>query len=232
MMCQKLICVTLIQIAVMFVCTAKSHAQVFYQNDFEGTVGSEWSSSATSQTPADARRFLGKFANNTVNLSLSELPTHTEATLSFDLFIIDTWDGNDGEFGPDRWQVRQDGITLLDTTFSQHIDDFDQSYPGSYPDNYPRRTGAAEVDTLGYSQFGDSVYSLSFSFPHVDDSLEFSFSANGLEEVDSESWGLDNVVVSINSVPEPGSLTLLLCGAVALLACGRLRRRPAGAVHR
>jgi hypothetical protein len=225
MNCQKLICLTLIQIAVTFVSTAKCHAQVVYQNGFEGSVGSEWSSSATSQTPAGARRFLGKFANDTVSLSLLDLPAHTEATLSFDLFIIDTWDGNNTDFGPDRWQVTQDGVNLLDTTFSQHIDEYLQSYPDPYLSNHRRRTGAAEVDTLGYTEFGDSVYSLSFSFPHLDDSLEFSFSAIGLEDVDSESWGLDNVVVSIKPVPEPGSITLLLCGTIALFTCAPLRRR-------
>src|SRR5262249_18875923 len=69
---------------------------VVYSNDFEGEVGSEWSSTATDVTPIGARHFLGQFGSNeSVSLSLKNLPPHQHVRITFDLFMILTWDGND-----------------------------------------------------------------------------------------------------------------------------------------
>ena len=122
------------------------------------------------------------------------------------------------------------GKTLLNTTFSNH--DFTlgsqpgypqfQSYPANYDSknivNNPARQGAIETpNSLGYEfKFGsidqtkpvDSVYSFSFTFNHSDSSLKLNFSANGSGEgfgIHDESWGLDNVKVSIEpTVTSPG----------------------------
>jgi hypothetical protein len=143
-----------------------AHAAItIYANDFQGTVGSEWSATSTDVPPADeTRRFLGRFADGTVSLSLSGLPTHTALLVEFDLFITASWDG--GELaGGDVWSFGvSEGPVLLRTTFS--------NFPGrtqDYPDgaDNPPKTGATEIDTLGYEGFldfpgGDSVYHLSF----------------------------------------------------------------------
>ena len=34
---------------------------ILYQNDFEGSIGSEWSTNQTSVTPKASRRFLGDY---------------------------------------------------------------------------------------------------------------------------------------------------------------------------
>ena len=100
-------------------------------------------------------------------------------TVSFDLFVIRSWDGNstDAE-GPDVWTASvSGGPTLLNTTFNTgaaYHAAYGQAYPGSYPGGmYPPRTGAIENNTLGYLFVGpdyngimDSVYSISISFPH------------------------------------------------------------------
>jgi hypothetical protein len=70
----------------------------------------------------------------------------------------------------------------------------DYPSPGSAPE-----TGAAEVDTLGYLWGGvpmDTVYNLSFTFPHAGGPLVLSFSGAGLQGVGDEGWGLDNVRVN------------------------------------
>jgi hypothetical protein len=89
-----------------------------YRNDFEGAVGPEWSDSTTEITPLGRRRFLGKFADDSVSLSLTNLPPHSEIELTFELFVILSWDGNqpiDGE----EWQVGlEGGPVLLRTSFS------------------------------------------------------------------------------------------------------------------
>ena len=172
-----------------------------YSNDFEGTVGPEWSNTSLDTTPAGARRFLGQFGNGLVTLALGDLPSHTQATVSFDLFIIGSWDGNGIPFGPDVWDLSvAGGPTLVHTTFANNPA-LPQSYPSTHPgDDHSPRTGALEDNTLGYS-FGieptDAVYRLSFTFAHSGSSLVLDFSGSGLEDLDNESWGLDNVVVRV-----------------------------------
>ena len=187
--------------------------RVIYSNDFEGAAGSEWSNAVKNTTPS-GRGFLGEFGNGTVSLTLSGLPPHTEVRVSFDLFIIRSWDGNSQvvnpstseAIGPDVWDLNAGGgPTLLHTTFS-NWGHHSQAYPDPYPGgDHPARTGVAENNTLGYTFIDDpldAVYQLSFTFPHSAGSLVFYFSASGLEELSNESWGLDIVEVSITVKPE------------------------------
>ena len=145
-----------------------------YSNDFEGGVGAEWLMLAegatqwvtppTSVTPGSNDGFLGEFSNGMVTLTLTNLPAHSEVTLSMDLFIIRSWDGNFAEDsrGPDFWgsvvgNVPSDPSDMGQwdsvTTFSNWHPDTGphQAYPQVYGvgDN-PARTGAAENNTLGY----------------------------------------------------------------------------------
>ncbi|MEI6785639.1 MAG: hypothetical protein WCQ21_32530, partial [Verrucomicrobiota bacterium] len=171
--------------------------------DFEGAVGPEWSHQKVDITPVGNRRFLGQFGNDTVSLTLNGLPAHQEVTVSFDLFIIRTWDGNWG----DIWELRmRNGPTLLHTTFSNNETGVDpQAFPKDYPGgaNAPQ-TGAVETNTLGYVWDGDrdAVYHLTFTVPHTDETLGIAFAGSDLEDISNESWGLDNVRVELT--PDKG----------------------------
>ena len=179
--------------------------QGLYFNDFESIVGAEWSNGKTDVTPAArARGFLGQFGDENVILTLSDLPAHTQATVSFDLFILRSWDGNNQIHGPDIWQLKVDGgPTLLHTTFANapvNFEDFRQAYPDDYPGgDYPPYTGATEIKTLGYTDAPDSVYHLRYTFDHIASIMSLDFSGQGLQEIKDESWGLDNVEVMILS---------------------------------
>jgi hypothetical protein len=124
-------------------------------------------------------------------------------TGAFDLYILKSCDGNNQTYGPDRWSLRvQGGATLLDTTFSNNPKTGDDLSQQNYPvANSPYQSGAASVNTPGYTFYGDSIYHLHFSFPHVGDTLALNFSSSLFEGkgTDDESWGLDNVRVSTNS---------------------------------
>jgi len=175
--------------------------QVVYFDDFEGDIGPEWSSRKIDVTPKGKRRYLGQFANETVTLHLEDLLPHNELTISFDLFVIRSWDGNHPVHGRDVWNLTARGVgTLLHTTFS-NWSKAGQSYPKAYGQgDFPMKTGAAEKGTLGYAfrTLTDSVYHLSLTFPHAGHELTLHFSAMGLEgPVDLESWGLDNVGVTL-----------------------------------
>lgn len=239
------------QVVFMVVCvlafagswSSPSCCAVVYMNDFEGAVGPEWSHNHTELTPFGERSFLGQFSNEQVTLSLNNLPSHTELSLAFDLFIIRTWDGNLAEdpnypgnlIGPDIWDLTVvGGPTLLHTTFNNHdFYDWTQAYPGDYPEaSFAARTGAIENNTLGFTHSGygviDSVYRLSFTFAHGSDSVVLRFSDSTVDWVQplgvgNESWGLDNVQLSVTPIPEPSGL-LALAGGLGGIA-GMLVRR-------
>ncbi|MBI2844077.1 MAG: hypothetical protein HYX78_11815 [Armatimonadetes bacterium] len=189
--------------------------EMIYSNDFESTVGGEWSKVLTDVTPVGGRRFLGQFQYGTVSLDLANLPYHDSVALAIDLFLISTWDGsgarNSGGFivGPDVWKLSTgDGATLLETTFSNWHELLlqAQAFPDSYHAGHHRgRTGAAENNTLGYQYSGhpiDSIYHLSFVVPHSADNVRFNFTCLNVPQVgDEQSWGIDNVKVML--LPPP-----------------------------
>jgi len=183
------------------------------------TAGSGPRTVATVASPNGQQRFLGEFGgpalvtappydpkhfvrvSETVTLTLRDLKPHTFATVAFDLYILKSWDGNNPIYGPDRWSLSvQDGPTLLDTTFSNNPKTGGDLSLQNYPiANSGQQTGAAAVNSLGYRFFGDSIYRLSFRFPHTGSTLVLNFSSSLFEGkgTGDESWGLDNVRVSI-----------------------------------
>ena len=171
---------------------------VIYWNDFEAGAGAEWSSHPLDTSPS-GHQFLGQFGNGGTSLAISCLAAHEAVRVSFDLYLIRSWDG-DGppDIAPDLWSFSASSNTILMTTFSNWDGDY-QAYPMAYPDgNNPAFTGAAEIDTLGYEFLGvpmDSIYHLSFLVPHQTDLLELDFAALGLQSLLDESWGIDNVEV-------------------------------------
>ena len=188
--------------------------QLVYSENFgKGVAGPEWSIPRTAVAPNGTRRFLGPYNQTELGLHLKDLPEHDHIKLSFELFVIGTWDGNSPSCcGPDRWMAWVDGgPVLLDTTFSNDDAPFDpefyQAYPGSYPGgSYPGLTGAKEKGTLGYPDesgyigVGDSIYKLTFTFPHSGSTLDLRFADPPRPDA-NELWGLDCVRVKVGTTP-------------------------------
>lgn len=221
-----------------------------YVNDFQSGVGAEWSWSGsgavpTSQAPADTnRKFLGEFiGGETVSLDLAGLPEHDRLQLMFDLYVIRSWDGEGTDYGKDYFTLtsgRDSPATLFNASFANGNPGGQSYCPG---DTSPcdERTGALEVNTLGFifsswlpdvtwePTVMDSVYRISLEFDHSDDFLNLNFFAQGLQTYirEDESWGLDNVRISLQkagepgTVPEPGSMALLTGGLLGLAWLGR-----------
>ena len=258
---------TIASIGLLAMAQTSGAVAAVYSNDFQTSVGSEWSTTfagglALDSTVASAgRMFLGRAdgnptlgnSNDVLKLSLSGLAAHDKVTVSFDVYVLNSWDGNGplgnfplGPFGPDLFGVTIAGaapgtVSSFITTFSNlnggeagsdPIAGVLQSYPGPFP-TLPGSapfSGALEVGTLGYDFFGggpgddDSVYRLSLTFAHSDSSLALSFFGSGLQDLSDESWGLDNMSVDVNAVPLPAPVALLATSFVSLLAA---RRRKA-----
>jgi hypothetical protein len=183
-----------------------------YAGDFAEKVGHEWSKRDTNTTEKGDLRFLGHFSRETVSLVLPNVPEHRYVRVTFELYVMRSWDGSSPQSGPDIWEMSiERGPTLIRSTFSNHtVAGHDrQSFPDPYPGgDYPAFTGSAEKNTLGYtSDFGvgrgeekcDSTYRLSVLSPHSGGSLKLNFAGIGLEATDNESWGLRSVVVEITS---------------------------------
>ncbi len=198
---------------------AGSASAQLYSEDFNtGVAGPEWSIQTVTAAPS-GEQFLGRFANATATLTLGSLPAHSELTVSFDLYIINTMDGNE------PFTVSEGANTLFQTTFSNNanagqwfpnqIGQGVTSSPGTGAD--PNSQTLLQFPPINGADLANAVYHLSFTFPHADSALAFSVSASGLQGISDESWGIDNVVVT----PTPG---VGLVGVAAGLLAGRRRR--------
>jgi hypothetical protein len=175
---------------------------VAYFRDFTtGPAGPEWSSAPLKTSPS-GQRFLGELGNSSTTLSLDSLPTHTQLVLEFDLYIIDSWNGNGGGGGTaDIIEISVVGGPVLKrTTFSNRTRDA-QAYPGDYPGGvYAAGTGRTTDDTLGYPAsndgYGDTSYRLRLAFNHTAGAVALRF-ASQQSSGQNEKWGIDNVRVTI-----------------------------------
>jgi hypothetical protein len=212
-----------------------THAETLYTNNFETAIDPGWSSLTgktlgINRTP-NGQGFLG-WAGSTQPLNgvsheglmlTTAVPRPGLIKIDFDLYLINSWDGNSSIYGPDIFQMATEGnAPIIRATFA-NVAGLTQTYPGNLNNgaatiNNPSKTGASEINALGYLPFtisGDAVYHFAFVVPVTDGILNFSVQdfSNGAGLPD-ESWGLDNI--NVTEVPEPNSL-LLFTTALALM---------------
>ena len=172
--------------------------------------------------------FLRTIPANTITLTLSNLPQHDSLSLAFLFAAIDSLDGTGTFPSGDFFVVSVDGVEIFNESFANALPGQIQSY--SPPSGV---TLARHVD-LGFSGPGgfytDSAYDMGadpvFSnILHTASSVTITFlmEGPGNQSLDDESWAIDNLRVSMNAAPEPGTLALLTAAGVALAA----RRRAA-----
>ena len=204
--------------------------------DFEGTVGPEWSNVLRATTPTGARGFLGEYANGGPSVSLSSLAPHDFVIVELELFLMRSWDGNYTPWcptcSPDGWSAKiAGGPTLLETTFRVYpapAPEY-QSFPETAPNGlHLHDTGAAERNTLGFryadantpDQEMNTVYRLSLIAPHAASSIRLDFAGQGLEVVTNESWGIDNVAVTLGSGAMPAATRVAIRPATPSVSVG------------
>jgi hypothetical protein len=204
----------LLVISFIFVLSCKTHVrnEVFiYTNDFETNNLSGITNGYITLYNGSA--VLGQYNRVSnkgyFNLALSNLPKHDLVTISFDLFIHDSWDGNKQEpDGPDIWQMIVDNDTYINTTFSNESfipGNFvsPQSYPFNYPNNYNNpRNGAYSVDLPGICHLagpgGTTKYKITKTFSHTSSTLLLQcldklVQNNSSDPKCDESWSVDNI---------------------------------------
>jgi hypothetical protein len=180
-------------------------------NDFDKDLKIAWSNTKTEMTPNGKTRFLGQFYNESVRLTLDKLPQHKSITVTFDLYITRTWDGEVIGPGPDGWGLKlEDSVPLIDTTFC-NVDGLRQKFAckngedassGCYSKGEVAAFGAAATNSLGFNigwKYNDSVYRIKRTFQHDRSFLMLTFYGAmrevtpDLQNTNNEAWGLDNV---------------------------------------
>lgn len=203
-----------------------ARADVIYQNTFEtGSVEPVWSAGTTFDQLGPFSRYIGRYSN-AASVTLT-LPAPSPGalgpgesylyTLTFDLYAIDSWDGDDTNFGPDWFRVHANGVTVFDETIA-NMHTLQSFRP---PDVGPIQ--------LGYHPTApDSIYrdvAVSFEAPGAA-SLSLKFGANLMQGISDESWGLDNVRVESQIIPTPGAIALLGLAGLTLVRRRRSRVTP------
>jgi len=187
-----------------------SNETVVYQNDFETNDLSNITNGTITQF--NNTSVLGRYNDTSFTLSLKGLPNHDLITISFDLYIHDSWDGNKATpDGPDIWGMIVDNSPYIYTTFSNSDcspGNFcsPQSYPLDYPNNYNNpKTGAFRTDLPGAcswasSTHGTTMYKISKTFKHSEKTLMLKcwdklVQPNTIDPKCDESWSIDNINV-------------------------------------
>jgi hypothetical protein len=134
--------------------SAVTSSTVVYSNDFQSNNLAGINNGVISQYNGSA--VLGQYNNSSFSVAVGNLPKHDVLTISFDLYIHDSWDGNaPAPDGPDIWGMNVDGNSYINTTFSNNPCNpgyfcAPQSYPADYPNNYnDPKVGAYRTDLPG-----------------------------------------------------------------------------------
>ena len=193
---------------------------VIYTNDFEsGQIGPEWSSNTYLDTHQQFSTFVGRYSQFewvTLTIPASSIPpgggeSPVDMLVEFDLYAIDSWDGSELVHGIDLFTVKVNEVLF----FSESIANTHSFQTFREPD-----IGRTQ---LGYGTWKDSIY-LDVTVPFTHDrgaDLVIKWQSRNLLSLADESWGIDNVRVSVTNVPAPGPIALLACATLT----GLVRRR-------
>jgi hypothetical protein len=134
--------------------------------------------------------------------------------VTFDLFVIDSWDGTEATYGPDAMRLRMNANNIWQQTFTNQLGNL-QSFTAP----------TVGPVALGYTpQFLDSIYrdiTVEFTAP-VGSDFYLTWEDTLGQGMSDESWGIDNVRVDYSIVPAPSAAAVLGAGAIAF---GRRRRK-------
>ena len=156
----------------------------------------------------------GTVPQTATRLTLTNLPTHTSIDVDFLLAIINSWDGLSAIpplssiNSPDFFNVRVDGALLFHESFDNVT--ATGTGQGYNPPAGVQLTPRPFTD-LGFSSPSttlDSAWNLGLdsrfsNIPHTASTLTIDFFADGagFQGGTNESWGIDNLSVSLNGVP-------------------------------
>ena len=181
-----------------------------YGTDFEGNDFSNTSGVVINNY--NGNRVSGFYNKGEFSVELNSLAKHDYLKVTFDLYIHDSWDGNNaGNFevvaGPDIWSMIVDGEYIMNTSFSNTVCNviycLQQSYPKNFPMHFNPGSGAANNSLPGLCSPGSvtTLYRIEKLIRHDKSRVSITFSdllkqSNVKNELCDESWSLDNLKIS------------------------------------
>ena len=170
--------------------------------------------------------FLRSATGNVVTLQLNSLPAHSAINLSFLFAAIDSLDGTGSFPQGDFFNVVVDGVTIFNESFANALPSQIQSYVP------PAGVELARHVDLGFSGPGgyytDSAYNLGADpiFSNIAHStstasIQFFIQGVGIQDLNDESWAMDNLTVTVAPVPVPAAAWLFGSGLLGLIGFAR-----------
>jgi hypothetical protein len=137
-----------------------------------------------------------------IKLTLTDLPPHTSLSISMLFAAIDSLDGTGSFPAGDFFKITVDDVVVFRESFANAIESQIQSY------NPPAAAVLARHVDLGFSGPGgfytDSAYDFGQdpalqNLPHSASSatLVFTLEGEGVQDINDESWALDNLRVKV-----------------------------------
>jgi hypothetical protein len=208
---------TILVSCILILLSSSCHKEVkssidVYQNDFE--TGDLKNITGGSIELYNGTHVLGRYNASSLSLALNNLPKHDLASISFDLYIHDSWDGNklgvDSVDGPDIWKLLIDHNTYINTTFSNSpcaAGTFcpPQSYPNNYPNNNRSpKSGAFQTDLPPICNLTSTttLYKIEKTVDHTSSTLLLQcldqlIQDNAPDKKCDESWSIDNLKIKV-----------------------------------
>jgi hypothetical protein len=171
--------------------------------------------------------FLRSETGNIVTLQLSNMPAHNAINLAFLFAAIDSLDGSGTTYPQgDYFIVVLDGTTIFNESFANAQSTDIQSYAPPVGVELARRVDLGfTVSTFSldsaYNLGADPIFS---NIPHSASTATIQFVIQGVgnQDLNDESWAMDNLSVSVVSpVPVPSAVWLFGSGVLGLIGISR-----------
>lgn len=176
-------------------------------------------SRTTISTGGPSGSFLGLFGGETwatpVTLPVALPQANMNATIAFDLFVVDSWDGYDLSWAPqpgESFQLLINGTPIIHETFEvwKRAPFQRNRTTGGYLNGstYQVVTTLTRSDSNIYGDwYNDQLWHVVVTLQNAPQNFTLGFSATLNEAVANESWGLDNVTVSASGTGTAAAFT-------------------------
>ena len=179
--------------------------QTQYTQNFTTLPYTNWSSA--NNINYNGSRVLGPFANDSINFNLGALPNHDSLTVTFDLYIHDTWEGDCSLVGSDRFRLKNGNQAILDASFSNNVGCTQSYNSNGIAGSYAAKTSATQSNLpLRCNLNGTTTkYTITRTFAHSTASLALSFIGDLKDTADNsslcdESWSIDNIQIQVRKL--------------------------------
>lgn len=209
---------------IVFLLPQISSAALISSEDFEGGA-SGWNNNSTNNSePVGFTEFLGRFSGTSRSQSVYKtysLPgDQTSVIIEFDFYEIDSWDA-DNEGANDSFLVFINNTIAVDALYAHWSDDNNAD---------PHSTPWADPTDIGFSDWDDQKHHFSITVPTSATSIKLGFGSGLDQDIDDESWGIDNVRITTSSealsIPTLDEWGIILLSVLLItFGCLAIRRR-------